>query len=200
MNTKNARSSSQNTNTPPSHSPFKFSYIPTWPGFFQDHSRYTPIPTASQSSQLIDCITPLTERTGASNTPYNILSKNSEGQWEIIKAEDPDIQVVPIGAFDYVVMPNGEIRVQNCSPQQQNSHSQLADGTPVRSAGQLFFSEEGTLELEWWNNHSIDYPSETVDENIGLTLADFEKLVSNDDDSDNLEVAQAFESYQGDFY
>lgn len=188
-----------NTYTPPKNpratsslSPFRFDFSRILSGLPQETSNYTSMSVTPQSEQLIDCLTDTS--TSTSSTPYNILSKNSEGQWEIVKSDDLDVQVFPFGHYHFVVMPNGEIRVQSSTPQRPISHSQLSNGTPVRSAGQLFFSKEGTQELEWWHNNSEEYPSKTVHENIGLPLEDFDQQVSDDEDTDNEELTQAFGS------
>lgn len=101
------------------------------------------------------------------NTAYGILTC-SNGKWGI-KLEDNRYQVPFSGPYDYVTMPNGEIRVKLSTIDQLPSHSPIAEDVDhVISAGQLGFSDDG--ELIWWDTHSVDYPSSAPNINVGLPL------------------------------
>ena len=54
------------------------------------------------------------------------------------------------GRWDFVVLPNGQIRV--IKPQEESSHTVLAGNGPVVYAGQVNFSQAGAIKS--WHNGS----------------------------------------------
>ncbi len=104
---------------------------------------------------------------------YGLLYQNEQGQWRI--ADNQDTARIPTGLYTYVCTEMGFIRLEPLV-QGETKHLVLADhAEKIRYAGWIKFKEDGSGEIEYWNNDSGGYkPSPHQCQQAGLPLELFQ--------------------------